>query len=162
MSRERWGHTTPLDPEGRCSGGIWYGVRVDLEDEADRIIFDHLATITRAADKSDVLTPWKVSDRRRREEPVGRKPARSSPGEVTRDTDGAPERTLLEGFRWRASNPLHSYLNGRPRGVASGEKPATANLGVGRVFGGSLNTPSLWINGKDPELPTSATGVKGN
>lgn len=50
------------------NGGIVRtGLHKPLEDAANEILRQHLSGITRNADKSDVLTPWKEQDRRKRE-----------------------------------------------------------------------------------------------
>lgn len=43
------------------------GLHKPLEDAADSILHAQLSKITRNSEKSDVLTPWKEQDRRRRE-----------------------------------------------------------------------------------------------
>ena len=163
MARERWsrsrGGRRYAEPDGRCVGGVWQGIRVDLEDKADEVIFDHLASL-KASEKTDVLTPWKYYKRGRHQTLVGGYGVRLPDSGVT-GTAGAPDRAVLEGVFRREANPLHSYLNGKPRGTtATGRTELGAALGVGPVFGVSLNTPSLWIDPKCPRLPNSATGVK--
>jgi len=163
MSREYWERFPSLyEPDGKCSGGVWSGIRTDLEDEADRIIFTHLYAIERAADKADVLTPWKYYIRRKREVyMVGEASASESPADATRFVDGTPDRSMAEGIHRRSVNPLHSHLNGHPRGVSAGRRlSAVGAMGSGPLFGRSLNTPSLWVDPSKPCLPTAATGVK--
>lgn len=72
------------------------GVHRLLEDEADRILHEALSVITRRADKSDVLTPWKEADRRKREIYV---------------KSGVPDGSLRRGIFHRGINAVHQHLN---------------------------------------------------
>lgn len=139
----------PTDRAGRKISGVWFGVCPELEVEADRIIFGHLRNL-RHSDKTDILTPWKMRDRLRREVSVGPTPGtdRQAPSEGTLPTDGTPDRALVQGIFGRKVNPLHSHLNGHPRGVRAGDGHEPL-FGVGQVYGRSLNTPSLWVETKE-------------
>ena len=44
-----------------------YGVYHELEDQADELIRQSLVGVTKHSEKSDLLTPWKMADRHRRE-----------------------------------------------------------------------------------------------
>jgi hypothetical protein len=91
-----------------------YGVHRQLEGEADRIIRESLRGITSHAAKSDVLTPWKETERRRREVFV---------------PSGTPDPAVRQGIFGRAlnSDPAFRHLNSP--GIA-GPAP-TADLGDG-------------------------------
>jgi len=67
-----------------------------LEDAANALLYPALASITRHADKSDILTPWKEHDRRKREIYV---------------TSGTPDPALRRGIFTRAANSEHPHLN---------------------------------------------------
>src|SRR5690606_17057525 len=85
---------------------IHRGVHSELEAEANRIIFGHLAKIPRAADKADVLTPWKEHERRRREVYV---------------REGIPDPSLRSGNYHREANLRDAHLNSIQ--TSSGVKP---------------------------------------
>lgn len=72
-----------------------YGVNPLLEAEADRIIRE--STIgQRAADKTDVLTPWKADHRRKFE---------------VYPNGGVADPSVRQGMFERASNPTSPHLN---------------------------------------------------
>ena len=85
-------------------GMIRYGVCASLEAQADAIIKESLAGVTRHSDKSDILTPWKEMDRRNREVYV---------------ESGTPDPTVRRGVFHRNYNPERLDLNSR-EGLARG------------------------------------------
>lgn len=84
-------------------GRMRYGVHRPLEDIADQLIAESLRGVTSQAAKSDVLTPWKERDRRRREVFTG---------------TGTPDPAIRHGMFHRAVNQSMPHLNSRD-GVAS-------------------------------------------
>ena len=82
------------------------GVHPLLEAEADRLLKESLAGVTKHSAKSDILTPWKEQDRRRRE---------------VYPNSGVPERHVRQGLYHRAANPARPELNSRD-GVARSER----------------------------------------
>lgn len=84
------------------------GLHRPLEDAANDLLRRSLSAITKHSDKSDVLTPWKETERRRREVYV---------------MSGTPDPALRKGDFHRAYNPALPHLNSR-------EAPAT----VGRYY----------------------------
>lgn len=93
-------------------GLIRYGVHPQLEAQADAIIKGSLAGVTRHADKSDILTPWKDQDRRNREVYV---------------ESGTPDPSVRQGVFHRAYNPDRLDLNSRD-GIARGGRSRTRGL----------------------------------
>ena len=83
-------------------GVIRRGIHRPLEEEANRIIKESLAGVTKHSEKSDILTPWKEQARLRREVYV---------------TTGIPDKAVRQGMFNRVSNPLKPELNSRD-GVA--------------------------------------------
>lgn len=79
-----------------------FGVHRQLEEEANRILATHLNGITSHAAKSDVLTPWKETERKRREVYV---------------SSGSPDAAIRRGNFGRAANASAHHLNSR-EGVA--------------------------------------------
>ena len=77
-------------------GIVRSGLHKPLEDAANEILRSHLAGITRHSDKSDILTPWKEQDRRKREIYV---------------TSGTPDPALRRGTFSRSVNPEQGHLN---------------------------------------------------
>ena len=75
-----------------------YGVAKALEEEADALLKRSLAGVTSHEAKSDILTPWKEQERRRREVFV---------------TSGTPDPAIRRGMYRRAMNPLQTHLNSR-------------------------------------------------
>lgn len=86
-----------------------FGVHVHLEEQANRIIRESLAGVTRHSEKSDILTPWKENERRRRE---------------VFNSVGVADSAVRQGIFHRASNPSRPELNSRdgaarPRSLGS-------------------------------------------
>lgn len=75
-----------------------FGVHLPLEEEANRLIRESLAGITQHRAKADILTPWKETDRRRRE--------------VYTQT-GVPDASVRSGMFHRVSNSSRPELNSR-------------------------------------------------
>jgi hypothetical protein len=76
------------------------GVHAALEQEADRIIRESLQGVYRHADKSDILTAWKIKERSRHEMFV---------------PTGTPEPSVRQGIFHRALNPEMPHLNSQDR-----------------------------------------------
>jgi hypothetical protein len=77
---------------------LLYGVHQTLEAEADRILHDALAPIKSMEAKKDILTPWKLKDRKDREVLVA---------------SGVPDAAIRQGNFHRAWNRNQPYLNSR-------------------------------------------------
>lgn len=75
---------------------LHYGLHAQLEEAATELIRKSLEGVTSMAEKSDILTPWKEMDRRRRE---------------VYTPDGAPDAALRRGMYHRAWNPWYPELN---------------------------------------------------
>jgi hypothetical protein len=82
-----------------------------LEEEANRLIRESLRGVTKHSEKSDILTPWKEGERRRREVYVA---------------SGSPEAHMRRGMFHRAANASRPDLNSR-------EGIAPARRGVGSI-----------------------------
>lgn len=79
------------------------GVHAPLEEEADRILRESLAKVTRHSDKSDILTPWKETARRSREVYM---------------PSGSPDGSLRRGNfnrRWNSDAPHLNSVEGVSR-----------------------------------------------
>lgn len=74
------------------------GLHKPLEDAADRMLKESLAGVTRHSDKADILTPWKLQERQRREVMV---------------PSGTPDASLRQGIFTRAINTASPHLNSR-------------------------------------------------
>jgi hypothetical protein len=74
------------------------GVHKPLEDEANRIIRESLKDVTKHSEKSDILTPWKESERHRREVYV---------------SAGVPDASTRKGMFHRVVNATRPELNSR-------------------------------------------------
>ena len=85
------------------------GVHAGLEAEANRLIKESLAGVTKHSEKADILTPWKEQDRYRREVYVA---------------TGVPDSSTRRGMFGRALNRSRPELNSRD-GVA---RPRTTSL----------------------------------
>jgi hypothetical protein len=77
-------------------GQIHSGVHQQLEDAATELIRKSLEGVTSMSAKSDILTPWKDQDRKRREVYTG---------------DGVPDGALRRGMYHRAWNSMSPHLN---------------------------------------------------
>ncbi len=78
------------------------GIHLPLEAEANRLIRESLQGVTKHSEKSDILTPWKESERHRREVYV---------------SSGTPDPSTRKGMFHRRTNPARPELNSRD-GVA--------------------------------------------
>lgn len=74
------------------------GTHLPLEEVANAMLKESLKNVTRHADKSDLLTPWKEQERRRREVYV---------------PSGTPDAANRSGLFYRAINTTHAHLNSR-------------------------------------------------
>jgi len=88
-------------------GALRSGVHLLLEEEANRLIRDSLKGVTKHSAKSDILTPWKETERRRKEVYV---------------SSGIPDASLRKGMFHRAAS-THLHLNStdghhKPRKIA--------------------------------------------
>ena len=72
------------------------GVHKELEEMADSLIFAVTSKTTKHSEKSDVLTPWKEIDRRKRE---------------VYTSEGTPDGSLRKGIFGRSLNPAAHHLN---------------------------------------------------
>lgn len=79
-------------------GQVRSGLHQQLDDAATELIRKSLEGVTSMSEKSDVLTPWKETDRRRRE---------------VYTADGVPDGALRRGMYHRAWNPTRPHLNSR-------------------------------------------------
>jgi hypothetical protein len=75
-----------------------FGVHRTLEGEADRLLRESLRGVTRHTEKSDILTPWKQNERRRREVYV---------------PSGTPDAANRQGLFTRSLNTRQTHLNSR-------------------------------------------------
>lgn len=94
-----------------------FGVHKTLEQEANDLLAQSMQGITSHAAKSDILTPWKEQERRRREVYVA---------------SGSPDPAIRRGMFRRASNMKSPHLNSRD-GIA----PPIRNIG---------GTLSSWVS----------------
>ena len=83
------------------------GVHAALEAAADAILKESLKGVTRHQDKSDLLTPWKMQERQRREVMV---------------PSGTPDPALRQGIFTRALNPTSPHLNSRQGTAGRGRR----------------------------------------
>lgn len=74
------------------------GIHLPLEMEANRLIRESLHGVTKHSEKADILTPWKESERHRREVYVA---------------SGVPDESTRKGMFHRATNPSRPELNSR-------------------------------------------------
>lgn len=77
-------------------GQLHSGVHQMLDDAATELIRQSLEGVTSMSEKSDVLTPWKEMDRKRRE---------------VYTTDGVPDGAVRRGMYHRAWNSNSPHLN---------------------------------------------------
>lgn len=96
-----------------------FGVHVLLEEEANRMLRDSLRGVTKRAEKSDVLTPWKEAERHRRE---------------VYTADGVPDAAVRRGMFHRVVNPEKSHLNSR-EGVAPPDRTTRTRQGISSSLG---------------------------
>lgn len=89
------------------------GVHRDLEDAADAMIKESLKSVTRHSDKSDILTPWKEQERRRREIYV---------------PSGTPDASNRQGIFHRTINTGSPHLNSRNSSTSRGSRVGAARL----------------------------------
>ena len=75
-----------------------HGVYLPLEEEANRLITESLAGVTSRAEKSDILTEWKMEDRQRRE---------------VYTSTGFADPAVRRGMFGRAWNSRYPHLNSR-------------------------------------------------
>jgi hypothetical protein len=92
-----------------------YGICQPLEAQADALIFASLAAITSRADKSDILTPWKLEDRMDRE---------------VYTASGVADPAVRSGQFSRAWNSRYPWLNSRQGAYPVRKVPMTFD-GVG-------------------------------
>jgi hypothetical protein len=92
-------------------GQLHSGVHPTLDDAATELIRESLEGVTSMTEKSDILTPWKEMDRRRRE---------------VYTEAGAPDAASRRGMYHRAWNSTHPHLNS-----VEGKVPLPADLRTG-------------------------------
>ena len=90
-------------------GRMHFGTHVRLEAEADRLIKESLTGVTKHSEKADLLTPWKMSERYRREVYVA---------------SGVPEAHVRQGMFGRVANKGNPSLNSRD-GICRANKMST-------------------------------------
>lgn len=92
-------------------GQLHSGIHSQLEDAATELLRQSLEGVTSMSAKSDILTPWKELDRRRRE---------------VYSEDGVPDAALRRGMYHRAWNSHHRHLNS-----VEGKVPVPGDLRAG-------------------------------
>lgn len=92
-------------------GQLHSGVHQQLDDAATELIRQSLEGVTSMSAKSDILTPWKDQDRKRRE---------------VYTPEGVPDGALRRGMYHRAWNSTHRHLNS-----VEGKVPVPADLRIG-------------------------------
>lgn len=92
-------------------GQLHSGVHQQLDDAATEMIRKSLEGVTSMAAKSDILTPWKDQDRKRRE---------------VYSSEGVPDGALRRGMFHRAWNSTHRHLNS-----VDGKVPPPGDLRTG-------------------------------
>lgn len=110
-------------------GQLHSGVHQQLDDAATELIRKSLEGVTSMSAKSDILTPWKDQDRKRRE---------------VYTEGGVPDGALRRGMYHRAWNSTHRHLNsvdGKvpvPADLRTGGDPrfhrSSSEIGVGEVY----------------------------
>lgn len=101
-------------------GAVHNGIHLPLETAANDLIFGSLKGVTSQTEKSDILTPWKEVDRRRRE---------------VLTSDGFPEAMIRRGMFKREANKAKPYLNSR-EGIARGTRMLGTTSGTEYSTGG--------------------------
>lgn len=86
------------------------GVHAELEAAADQMLWDSLKGVTSHQAKSDILTPWKLQERQRRELMV---------------PSGTPDPAVRKGVYHRSINTTRPELNSRD-GVVRGRRGGMA------------------------------------
>jgi hypothetical protein len=89
-------------------GQLHSGIHPQLEDAATELLRKSLEGVTSMSEKSDILTPWKEMDRRRREVYMA---------------EGVPDAALRRGMYHRAWNSQFPHLNS-----TDGKVPVPADL----------------------------------
>lgn len=107
-------------------GQLHSGVHQQLEDAANELIRKSLEGVTSMSAKSDILTPWKEADRKRRE---------------VYTEAGIPDGALRRGMYHRAWNSRHPHLNS-----VDGRVPLPVDLLAGAA------APHFHRDGGDLEL----------
>jgi hypothetical protein len=106
-------------------GRLMYGINHALDDEATALIKASLEGVTRNADKSDILTPWKEKDRKDRE--------------VYTDS-GTPDPAFRKGMFRRAWNSRDSHLNSRDGHVRGRRVQSFTSIFADDATGGTYNS----------------------
>lgn len=88
-----------------------FGVHRQLEDEATRMIMESMAGVKSHSAKSDILTPWKEQQRRRREVYVA---------------SGTPDPAVRQGIYNRRANPTRPHLNSRDGGALPAKRDVSS------------------------------------
>jgi hypothetical protein len=84
-----------------------FGIDPDLEDQADALLHDSLEGVFAHSAKNDILTPWKMKDRLRREVYL------SGEDEYNKEVLGQPDRSIRSGMFHRVRNLSRADLNSR-------------------------------------------------
>jgi hypothetical protein len=98
-----------------------YGRHSLVEDVADEMIRRSLLGVTRYCDKDDILTPWKIDMRARRE--------------ILNNT-GVADPAVRRGMYYRALNPTKKELNSR-LGIAQARSSGSITLSAVAAYNGS-------------------------
>ena len=104
------------------------GVHAALEAAADALIKESLKDVTRHADKSDILTPWKQQERLKREVMV---------------PSGVPDPAVRSGVFHRALNPRDGHLNSR-LGQVRGKRVSATYSDLDHVEFGEVSPSFSW------------------
>jgi hypothetical protein len=94
---------------------VHIGLHAQLEEAANELIRRSLEGVTSMSEKSDILTPWKEMDRRRRE---------------VYNVEGKPDGSLRRGMYHRAWNSRHRHLNSVEGKVPVFHDPDAGVIGV--------------------------------
>ncbi len=115
---------------------VRYGVSLSLEEKADALLKESLRGVTRHADKADILTPWKLQERYRREVYVA---------------SGTPDAQLRRGVFHRVLNRQSPHLNARD-GIAAPRRAGTSDSLSDHVTAGNWS----------PGIPSAAFDDAGD
>jgi hypothetical protein len=106
---------------GASLGRLRSGRHDDLESLADELIRRSLTGVTKYSDKSDILTPWKLTMRQRRE---------------VLTSSGFPDASIRRGMYKRAANTVKLELNSRD-GIARARTRGVNHYTAQQEYSGS-------------------------
>lgn len=107
-------------------GVLRRGVCLSLEEEADRLLKESLQGVTSREEKSDILTPWKLQERLRREVMV---------------PSGTPDSSLRQGYFHRSLNPASPHLNSRDGTAQRGRRVPLTDGSEPPTFAPAISAP---------------------